>query len=119
MEGKITNSRDFLGKTVTVKIDRPLNTEHPKFGWKYELNYGFIPDTKSPDDEELDAYVIGVDEPVETFEGVCVAIIHRTDDDDDKLIVVSADQTEITDEEIRAKTHFQEQWFTSEILREG
>jgi inorganic pyrophosphatase len=117
METKYTNSRDFLGKTVTVKIDRALHTAHPKHGWAYELNYGFIPDTKSPDDEELDAYVIGVDEPVETFEGVCIAIIHRTDDEDDKLIVVTSDNVEITDEEIRAKTNFQEQWFTSEIIR--
>ena len=62
IETEYTNSRDFLGKTVTVKIDRALHTAHPKHGWAYELNYGFIPDTKSPDDEELDAYVIGVDD---------------------------------------------------------
>jgi len=89
METEYTNSWDFLGKNVMVKIDRALNTAHPKHGWVYELNYGFIPNTKSPDDEELDAYVIGVDEPVETFVGVCVAIIHRTNDDDDKLIMMT------------------------------
>ncbi len=118
METEFTNARDFLGKMVTVEIDRPLNTKHPEFGWKYELNYGFVPDTKSPDDEELDAYIIGVDEPVKKFEGVCVAIIHRANDDDDKLIVVPTNQAEITDQEIRTKTQFQEQWFTSEIIRE-
>ena len=56
--------------------------------------------------------------PVETFEGVCVAIIHRTDDDEDKLIVVTPDNAGITNDEIRAKTHFQEQWFTSEIIKD-
>jgi inorganic pyrophosphatase len=112
-----TISTDFLGKTVTVKIDRPLNSKHPKFDWPYELNYGFVPDTLSPDGEELDAYVIGVNGPVENFTGTCVAVIHRTNDNDDKLIVVSDDQKEIADEEIRKATHFQEQYFTSEILR--
>ena len=112
-----TSAKDFLGKSVKVKIDRPLYSKHPKHGWKYELNYGFVPGTKSPDGEELDAYVIGVDEPVDEFEGVCIAIIHRTDDDDDKLVVVRPDQAEISDGEIRKKTHFQEQWFTSEIVR--
>ncbi|PIR85724.1 inorganic pyrophosphatase [Candidatus Kaiserbacteria bacterium CG10_big_fil_rev_8_21_14_0_10_44_10] len=117
MEIEHTDSREFLGKTVTVKMDRPLHSKHPKHGWEYELNYGFIPDTKSPDGEELDAYVIGIDEPLENFKGVCIAIIHRTDDDDDKLVVVTPDQTGISDEEIRTKTHFQEQWFKSEIIR--
>jgi inorganic pyrophosphatase len=114
---KYTNAEDYLGKKVKVKMDRPLHSKHPKHGWEYELNYGFVPDTKSPDGEELDAYVIGVDEPVDEFEGICVAIIHRTDDDDDKLIVVTPDQTDISDEDIRSKTHFQEQWFISVIVR--
>lgn len=112
-----TKAEDFLGKSVKVKMDRVLHSQHPKYGWEYELNYGFVPDTKSPDGEELDAYVIGVDEPVDDFEGICVAIIHRTDDDDDKLIVVTPEQKDISDEEIRKKTRFQEQWFTSVIVR--
>lgn len=111
------SASDYLGKTVTVTIDRPLGSMHPKFGWKYPINYGFIPDTLSPDGEELDAYVIGIDEAVNAFTGVCIAVIHRTNDDDDKLIVVPKDQTEMTDEEIRKTTDFQEQYFVSEIVR--
>lgn len=117
MNVKISDAKDYLGKKVTVKTDRPLHSKHPKFDWLYELNYGFIPGTESPDGEELDAYIIGVEEPVKEFEGVCVAIIHRTDDDDDKLIVVTPEMVDITDEEIREKTNFQEQWFKSEIIR--
>jgi inorganic pyrophosphatase len=114
----VTQAQDFLGKTVTVSIDRPLHSRHPKFDWVYALNYGFVPDTLSPDGEGLDAYVIGVDRPVEQFVGECIAVIHRTDDDDDKLIVVSEDRKELTDDEIRAATYFQEQFFHSEILRD-
>lgn len=116
---QITSAKDFLGKAVEVKIDRPLHSKHPKHDFSYELNYGFVPGTLSPDGEELDAYVIGVGDPVETFSGICIAVIHRIDDDDDKLIVVSNDKKDISDEEIRVATNFQEQFFKSEILRES
>lgn len=112
-----SDAREYLDKPVEVKIDRPLFSKHPKHGWPYQLNYGFVPGTLSPDGEELDAYVIGVDEPVESFSGTCVAVIHRTNDNDDKLIVVTDTKKNITDEEIRSATNFQEQFFQSEILR--
>lgn len=107
----------YIGKIVDVKIDRALGSAHPKHGWKYGANYGFIPDTKAPDGEELDAYVLGVSVPVDFFHGKVIAVIHRTDDDDDKLIVIPEGCAGLTDEEIAAATHFQEQWFKSVILR--
>ena len=87
------NSKDYLGKKVKVVMDRPFGTKHPKWGFVYETNYGYIPNTVSGDGEELDAYVLGVDEPLNEFEGVVIAIIKRTDQDDDKLIVVGGDGT--------------------------
>ena len=69
MENRITNPAEYLGKTVAIKIDRHLGSKHPKHGFVYELNYGFVPDTISPYGEELDAYLLGVDTPVETFTG--------------------------------------------------
>ena len=109
-------SYGYLDKEVNVKIDRPLNSKHPKHGFKYELNYGYIPNTTSGDGEELDCYVLGVDEPITEFTGKCIAVIHRLNDDDDKLIVVPEGK-EFTDEEIKKLTHFQEQYFESEIIR--
>ena len=109
-------SYSYLDKEVNVKIDRPLNSKHPKHGFKYELNYGYIPNTTSGDGEELDCYVLGVDEPITEFIGKCIAVIHRLNDDDDKLIVVPEGK-EFTDEEIKQLTHFQEQYFESEIIR--
>jgi inorganic pyrophosphatase len=106
----------YLGKTVFIKIDRPLDSKHPKHGFIYECNYGFVPNTKAPDDEEVDAYLLLVDEPVSEFTGKCVAVIHRTNDDDDKLVIVP-DNKEISDEAIRKATNFQEKFFKSEILR--
>lgn len=115
-DARLTEASRYLGHLVVVHIDRPLHSKHPKHRFVYELNYGYVPGTLSPDGEELDAYVIGTDKPLQEFNGRCIAFIHRTNDDDDKLIVVQ-DGTEMTDEEIRRATHFQEQFFESEIIR--
>jgi len=82
----------------------------------YKVNYGYIPSTISGDLEELDAYVLGVDTPINTFNGVCIAIIHRLNEDDDKLIVVPPGMN-FSNEEIRNFVNFQEQFFQFEIWR--
>lgn len=111
-----TNAADFLGTTVTLQIDRPLGSKHPRHGFVYPLNYGFVPHTLSPDGAELDAYVLGVSAPLSAFTGLCIAVLHRINDDDDKLIVVAAGQS-YTDKEIEDATQFQEQFFQSIILK--
>jgi inorganic pyrophosphatase len=65
----------------------------------------------------VDAYILGVFEPLSHFEGDCVAIIHRINDTDDKLIVVPQGKN-YSDEQILALTEFQEQFFVSVILRQ-
>ena len=99
------NNLEYLGKEVTVKIDRKMGGIHPKHGFIYPLNYGYIPNTVSGDGEELDTYVLGIFEPVDTFEGKCIAIIHRTNDNEDKLIVVPHDRN-YSNEEIEAVIKF-------------
>ncbi len=111
------NSIDFLNKTVTVKIDRPMGSKHPKHGFIYPVNYGYVPDTISGDAEELDAYVLGIYEPLDSFTGKCIAVIHRLNDTDDKLIV-APENVCFSDEQIRALTDFQERFFESEIIRD-
>ena len=107
--------KEYLGEKVEVIMDRPLGTKHPKWGFVYEVNYGYIPNTKAPDGEEIDAYVLGVDEPLKKFKGKVIAIIHRLDDDDDKLIV--SEGKDFTDKEILEKTAFQEKFFKPVIVR--
>lgn len=106
----------FLNKKVKVVMDRPLGSKHPEQGFIYTVNYGYIPGTISGDGEELDAYVLGEHEPLEEFEGNVVAIIHRLNDDDDKLVVMR-DGRNYTDDQIRALTEFREQYYESEIIR--
>lgn len=112
-------AKKYLRKEVEVVIDRPLGSKHPKHGFEYNANYGYIPDTLAPDGQELDAYYLGVNKPLEKAKGKCIAIIHRLDDDDDKLIVVPVEKKGITDEEIEKVVHFQEQWFKHKIVRKG
>ena len=80
------------------------------------LNQGFIPNTINSDGEELDAYLVGVYEPVDEFNGKVIAVIHRTNDDDDKLVVAPKEK-DYSDDAIRAMTEFQEQYFESIIIR--
>lgn len=110
------DTKDFLGKEVTVKMDRPMGSKHPKHGFIYPVNYGFIPNTISGDGEELDAYVLGEFQPLDEFTGKVIAIVHRTNDDDDKL-VVCAENRNFSDEQIEALTEFQERFFEHEIIR--
>lgn len=109
-------AKEFLDKKVKIKIDRQLGSKHPKWGFVYLTNYGYVEGTLAPDGEELDAYVLKVTEPVEEFEGKAVAIIHRIDNDDDKLVVIPEGEV-ITDEEIESATKFQEKFFKHEIIK--
>ena len=111
------DNKEYIGKIINIKIDRQFGSKHPKHGFIYPVNYGYVPNTISGDNEELDAYLLGVFEPVEEYEGECIAIIHRTDDDDDKLVVVPNDKN-YSDDQIDALTEFQEQYFEHIIIRE-
>lgn len=113
--GKV-KTENYLGKSVKIVIDRQLGSKHPKHDFIYMVNYGYVPNTISGDGEELDAYLLGVFEPVEVYEGVVIAYIHRLNDDDDKLIVVP-DGIDYSNDAIRALTEFQERFFISEIVR--
>lgn len=99
--------KSYLGRNVSVVMDRPLGTRHPK--------HGFVPGTKVSDGEELDAYYLGVVEPLERAAGICIAVVHRKNDDDDKLIVVPVG-INLSKEDIVKAIHFQEQWFDMEII---
>jgi len=121
----MVNSLSFLGQKVNVVIDRPLGSKHPQHGFIYEVNYGYIPNTKSLDGEEQDVYVLGIDKPSDKIIGVCIAVIHRTNDNDDKL-VVTPNGEDFSDEEISKAwptslvekiVEFQEKYFKHVILR--
>ena len=112
------DSRDYLGKVIKIEMDRPLGMKHPKHGFIYLVNYGYVPNTVSGDGEELDAYLLGVFEPVKEYTGKCIAIIHRTNDNDDKLVIVPKGRN-YSDDAINALTEFQEQYYEHIIIRKN
>lgn len=100
---------------VSVHIDRPLGSAHPKHpDILYPINYGYVPGIMGGDGEAQDAYVLGIDHAIRQFDGWVAAIIHRRNDVEDKWVVVP-EGFDPTEEEIRAATHFQEQYFDSWI----
>ncbi|MEF2955618.1 MAG: inorganic pyrophosphatase [Blautia sp.] len=105
----------MIGDTVKVTVDRPLGSYHPEHkDMYYPINYGYIEGIMSPDKEEQDAYILGVDEPVKEFTGRIIAIIHRLDDVEEKW-VVAPENLSFSKEEIIAQVLFQEKYFQWEI----
>ena len=116
LEERKTLARSFLGKTVRIGIDRPIGYVHQKetYALTYPINYGYIPDVIGGDGEEMDVYLLGVDTPVEEFEAHIIAIVHRENDVEDKLVGAPLGLT-FSKTEIEAAVHFQEQYYRSHI----
>ena len=78
----------MIGKIVKVTVDRPMGSYHPNHrDIYYPVNYGYIKGIMSPDGEEQDAYILGVDHPADEFTGRVIAVIHRYDDIEEKWVV--------------------------------
>ena len=111
------DNRIYLNKTIDVKIDRPIGSSHPNYpDHIYLVNYGYVPNTISGDGKEIDCYILGEYKPLKDYRGTCIAIIHRLEEDDDKLIIVPENKN-YTNSEIRLLTDFQEKFYKSEIIR--
>ena len=112
--------KSYLGKTVDIKIDRPIGYVHKKenYSLTYPINYGYIPGVIGGDGEELDVYLLGVDEPVTKYKAKIIGIAHREDDVEDKLIAAPV-ELNLTKEEIEQVIYFQEQYYktTVEVLK--
>lgn len=109
--------REYLGKIVTVVIDRPIGFHHVTKGihLDYTVNYGFLPDVLGGDGEEQDVYILGVTEPLERFTGRVIAVVRRRDDNEDKFVAAPEDVI-LTAEQIRKEIHFVEKYFDSSVF---
>ena len=106
----------MIGKIVKVKVDRPLGSAHPKYpNLIYPVNYGFVEGIFAPDGEEQDAYILGINVPLPSFEGKIIAIIHRKNDVEDKWVVAPQNMS-FDKDDIQKLTYFQEKYFDIEII---
>jgi len=108
--------QQYLGKSVTVEIDRPVGFHHVTKGihLHYTVNYGFLPGVIGGDGEEQDVYVLGVAEPLETFSGRIIGVVRRADDNEDKF-VAAPEGFVFTAKQIAEEICFVEKYFDSTI----
>ncbi len=108
--------QSYLGKTVSVKIDRPIEYVHHKkhVTLHYPINYGYLPGVLGGDGEELDVYVLGIDVPVDVCSVCVIGIVYRENDVEDKLI--AAPEGMVFDQaQIASAIHFQEQYYRTAV----
>jgi len=107
--------KSWLGRKVSVRIDRPIGSKYPHFPTVYSLNYGYLPDTFSEvDKEEIDAYVLGPRIPLKEFCGVVIAIVKR---EDGEIKLVVTDGQDFSVHEIKRQINFQEKFHKYKIIK--
>ena len=104
---------ESMGKAVHVVVDRPIGYQHGNI--VYPINYGYIPGIMAADGEEQDAYIIGITEPVEQFDGQVIGAVHRRNDCEDKLVVAPLGAV-YHQGQIAEAVRFQEQYFDSRVI---
>ncbi len=109
--------KKYIGKEVHIGIDRPIGYIHKKekYTLTYAINYGFIPDVLGGDGEELDVYLLGVNEPVDAFDCIIIGAVRRKNDIEDKLIGAPKGLSFSKEEMFRA-VEFQEKYYDSYII---
>ncbi len=77
----VSEANDYfvLGKTVTVTVTDPIGPGCP-------VNYGYQKELMEATGQKQVVYVLGVDQPVEEFTGVVIAVV-KHDNAADKLVV--------------------------------
>lgn len=104
----------IIGERFKVIVDTPIGSTHPDFpDIVYEVNSGYVEGVLAADGEEQHAYILGIDEPIEEFEGTLIAIIHRINDVENKWVIANKN---LTKDEIYNKVSFMEKYFKIEVL---
>ena len=64
--------------------------------------------------EELDVFLIGINEPVSTYSGRIIGIAYRADDVEDKLVMAPVGRS-FSAEEILSAVYFQEKYYKTTV----
>lgn len=107
--------KGLIGKEIDVIIDRPIGTTRPKYkDMIYSVNYGYIDGFYGGDNEYQDVYILGEDKPLNNYRGKVIAIVHRLNDNEDKLVVYNYGY--LSSNEIEEAIKFQEKYFNHDVI---
>ena len=107
--------KEMLGHTVTVTVDHPYGSFHPTIAdVTYPVNFGYVSEPLSLADGMQDAWVIGPQEPVETFKGTVAGIVYHKDGGS-RWIVMPAGMV-IDHGQIINLIGFEEQYYETKIV---
>ena len=78
--------------------------------------YGYVPTVTGGDGEKQDVYIVSdlINEPLQSFEGKLIAVVHRADNNEEKWVATTENET-FSAAEIAARIHFMEQYFDSTV----
>ncbi len=98
-----------------VKIDQPIGSSSPDYpAMVYPVNCGYIEGIQGQEGRAQEAYVLGVDIPVDSFCGQRIAVIRRRDGQGSPWVVVP-EEILYTKQQIEEMVHFQEQYYDSQV----
>lgn len=112
MDARKRHIEKMLGQTVHIEVDRPIGYRHGDI--IYPINYGYIPGMMAGDGEEQDAYILGIDVPLSSFDGRVIGAVQRTNDSEDKLVVAPEGMI-LHQGQIAEAVQFQERYFDSYV----
>jgi len=84
---RLSTTDRFLGRNLTIVIDRPAGKDESPEDSTRTWNEGYVPGILDPGGREQRAYIYGIRTPLRRFTGTVIAVAHRRDDDTDTLIV--------------------------------
>ena len=106
--------RRWLNQTVHVTVELPYGSYHPLYpDEEVTANKGSVEESIGEGDC-LSAYVVGVEEPLDSFTGTVIGIIYRRNADGYALIV--AKDNHLSKEDVIRSIAFEEQYYDTQIL---
>ncbi|MNT24200.1 hypothetical protein D3C72_1596630 [compost metagenome] len=109
-------SYELIDQTVRIEIPKSVMKKDKNIGTSFPINFGVIPDVLDGDGKKLECYIVGTENIKNEFTGKCIAVLHKFDNTEDKLIVTQSDKN-FSDNEIREILKFQEKNYLNEIIR--
>lgn len=108
--------RSFLGKSVTVIVDRPYGSLDQRSDGEMTCSCGYVQQPVTMEDcDDIEARIVGVYEPRETFTGTVIGIIYHQEDSNLHLIVAPPTWT-INKEEIITQIGMVEQYYHTRMI---